>query len=220
MNQPDHIRMLANSVSTYIDNYEDVTLSSKENKAVLKAREVIIESLEFLKTGTHKEKASTKMLSKLDDTFTNVIDIFAKGEFPSPEIMETIKKRNEDEEPVLKSEPKKKKSKPTKASKATKPKKEKEKAMPVLEREEPKRSVSSKQKEVNATPKGSKDPRDASDISKDLIKFLAVMASQGDTIRTDSKKMKKMMATAIETITDMTVQINTMESRLKKLEKQ
>lgn len=189
MNQPDHIKILANSVSTYIDNYEGATLNSEESKAVLKAREIIVESLEFLKSGTHKEKASSKVLSRLDASFTDVIDIFTKGSFPSPEILETIKKREEkDQEPALKSPSTKKKPKKTKKT-------------PTLEKEESKRLVSSKQMEK--------------DMLSDLIKLLGVMKSDIDVLKIDNKKMKKLMAAAFEAMAELTTEINTLKGKQK-----
>jgi len=80
------LRSLISTVSAYIDQYTDITLTKKEDSSLLTVNKVILESLELLETNP-SPKREEKMVRALDKAFDKCIGVFANR--GTPEILET-----------------------------------------------------------------------------------------------------------------------------------
>jgi hypothetical protein len=93
------LRAMVNSISAYIDMHEKKKLTNKQSEIVYKAREVILKSLEIIESKEDLGKKKMKKIAdRLDETFSDVINVFSEAKEPSPEILETISEKKLGEE--------------------------------------------------------------------------------------------------------------------------
>ena len=185
----DHIRTITTTISAYLDKYDDKKLTKKETKAVIKIREKILKSLEVVQSGTKlSDKKIQKIIDSLDESFNEVITIFAKTKFSNAEITETIEHQKEKKSPVLQREDPISKEKP--------------KAKVKREIKEP------KVKESSGRSKPEQDEQ--------LMMLMVTAAKQLDQVLTDQRNMQKLAAITSEALSDLFERVKTLEDELKK----
>lgn len=86
----NHIRVLVESITAYIDKYDMDSLGINESETILNTRKVILESLKLVEGGPLSDKKVRKIEQRLDESFDDVINVFAAANINSPEIQETV----------------------------------------------------------------------------------------------------------------------------------
>jgi len=185
----EQINDMVVTITGYIDQYPEETLTSKQVEIIIKTRKIIIDSLKESSTEP-SDKRIKKIARKLDKSFHQVISIFAKDGIQSPEIYETIYSK----------EIKKDNS-------------------PKNSRESNKKRISSKSKKESRDISSENDSIISEYPELDAEKaFVLLMARRLDLVIKDNEKLEKNISMAAKAIAELVSRNKELTIRIDKLE--